>query len=104
MNFYKRNYKKYSGFWIFKKYKGEYQMAKKVYCSRCECVEGSKGMFGGASKINCVNSKNVKTVVENTNLDWYEEPLSSTTYDKKPAEINKNNDCAWYIAKEAKAE
>jgi hypothetical protein len=104
MNFYKRNYKKYSGCWIFKKYKGEKLMAKKVYCSRCECIEGSKGMLGGTSKINCSNSKNVRTVVEDTNLNWYEEPKSFTTYDKKPAEINKNNDCSWFIAKGVKEE
>ena len=99
MSFYKRENKNYSGFWIFKKFRGVSNMAKKVYCSKCESIDGAKGMFGSVSTINCVNDNNKKEIIENTNLDWFEEPKAYFVYDKKPAEINKSNNCPWFSAK-----
>jgi hypothetical protein len=101
MSYYnKTDYKTYSGFWKFKKYYGVLKMAQKVYCSKCKSIEGAKSIFGDTSKIKCGNSNNMKKVVEETNILWYEEPKSWTEYDKQPSEINKNNNCPWFEAKE----
>lgn len=99
-NFYKKNKKGYSGFWIFKKYLGVSNMSKKVYCSRCKSIGEVKGFFKNISTIDCYNDGNKKTIVENTNLDWYEEPKSHDILERKPADINKSNNCPWFEAKE----
>ena len=54
----------------------------KVYCGKCR--------FLLRDIINCTHPKNIG--------DWYGEtlPNGDPAYNRKPKEINANNDCTWF--------
>lgn len=65
---------------------------RKVYCKNCKNLIELVGMFCGALE-------NIRT--------WYSNELADVwnlcpdiVYDKKPWEINKDNDCKWYQEKD----
>jgi len=70
---------------------------KKVFCSNCKWWYywggGCSGCMPGGSEYHCIHASNRYTIREYTSRSEF----TRRGYHREASEINKNNDCKWYV-------
>lgn len=66
----------------------------KVYCKDCQFFPLNYAM--GISLNPCKHPANTEEILENS---WFS-PTTHSSYERKPSEINANNDCVWFRERE----